>query len=464
MSLYADMLRTFALPVVLRRENALSSLKHMKLFEKSQYWTKPQLLDYQWQKLQLIIHQAYHHTAYYRRIMDEHGLTPQSFRTPHDLSLMPILTRKMLEDNFESLIATNYNRSDLQLFETGGTSSRRVQLYRDQESNNIKRAIAWRFESWMGRKPCDKICYFWPPHIDYHTHESWKLRFRKRYLQRERMYYTGAATEETLRMFYDDMRDFKPSFLKVFPSGLYSFLEYVESARLSLRPVKALMSTGEILHANQRQKFEEAFQCQVFDMYGSREVGNTSSQCGLHEGRHVALETQIVEFLKDGLPVGPEEEGDVVITDLTNMGFPLIRYQIHDFAMYRAEPCACGRVLPLMSAGIGRISDNFVGRDGKRHSGLALEIYVLRTGPPIGQCQIIQRSLKTFLVRIVPDPPPSEKVYEHIRHSIRRVVGDDVEVTIEVVDEIPKEKSGKIRLLKCEVDEAEILNADSDSR
>lgn len=458
------MLRTFALPVILRREHALSSLEHLKRFEQSQYWSKPQLLDYQWQKLQVILHQAYHHTPYYRKVMDARGLTPKSFRSPQDLNLLPVLNRSMLEQNFESLIATNYRRADLQLFETGGTSSRRVQLYRDQESNNIKRAIAWRFESWMGRRPCDKMCYFWPPHIDYHTHESWKLRFRTRYLQRERMYYTGAATDATLRTFYDDMTAFKPSFLKVFPSGLYSFLDYVERAGLPLRPVKAIMSTGEILQGIQRRKFEEKFQCPVFDMYGSREVGNTSSQCGQHEGRHIAMETQIVEFLKDGRPVGPEEEGDVVVTDLTNLGFPLLRYQIHDFAMYRSEPCTCGRALPLMSAGIGRVSDNFIGRDGKRHSGLALEIYVLRTGPPIGQCQIVQRSLKDFLVRLVPDPRPSEAVYDHIRHAIRRVVGEDVDVTIELVAEIPKEKSGKIRLLKCEVDESEIPHADTDSR
>ena len=464
MSLYADMLRAFALPVVLRRDNAISALQHWKFFEQSQYWSQQQLLDYQWQKLQVVLEQAYHHSPYYRNVMDERDLTPKSFTSLEDLKLLPVLNRSMLEKNFEALIATNYQRSNLQLFETGGTSSRRVQLYRDRESNNIKRGIAWRFEGWMGRKPCDKMCYFWPPHIDYHSHESWKLRFRTRFLERERMYYTGAATDETLQTFYDDMKSFRPDFLKVFPSGLYRFLELVESAKLPLKPVKAIMSTGEILHDYQRKKFESMFQCQVFDMYGSREVGNTSSQCDRQEGRHIAMETQIVEFLKDGEPVGAGEEGDLVVTDLTNLGFPLIRYAIQDVGMYQSEPCVCGRALPLMSAGVGRISDNFIGRDGKRHSGLALEIYVLRTGPPIGQCQIVQRALKDFLVRLVPDPKPTQEVFDHIKHSIRRVVGEDVEVIIEIVEEIPKERSGKIRLLKCEIEESKGPNADTDPR
>lgn len=461
MSLYAQLLRTFTLPITLSRENAVSALKHWRVLEKSQYWSRRQLLDYQWQQLQPILKQAYDHVPYYRRVMDEHGLSPDSFKSLDDLQKMPILDRATIEKNMRDLIATNFKESELQKSETGGTSTRRIIFYRNQESSNIKRAIAWRFEGWMGRKPCDKMCYFWPPHMDFHEHESWKLRFRRRYLERERMYYTGAATDEQLLEFYEDLISFKPEFLKIFPSGLDRFAQVMKEKKLRPPKVKGILSTGEILYASQRKTFEEVFQCQVYDMYGSREVGNTSSQCGHHEGRHIAMETQIVELIKDGKQVDFGEEGELVITDLTNFGFPLIRYAINDFAMASPDQCACGRELPLMSAGIGRVADNFFGKDGRRHSGLALEINVLRTGVDVGQCQFIQQKWKKFLVRLVPDPEPTEQMRTHIRTAIQKVVGEDVEVEIQLVDEIPRERSGKIRLLKCEVDESEISHADT---
>jgi len=460
MSLYADMLRAIVLPYLMKRDNGRSSIGYWRQFEASQYWSQQQLLDYQWQRLQELLAHCYQKTGYYRRVMDERGLTPSSFRGLDDLSKLPILTRELIEKNTDALIADGYRKEDLQKFETGGTTTRRLELYRDVESANIKRAIAWRFEGYMGRKPCDKMCFFWPPHVDYHHHESAKVRFRRRYLDRERMYYTGGATEETLRGFYDDTMSFRPDFFKVFPSALFRFGEFVQANKLRPPTVTAIMSTGEILYPYQKELFENVFEAEVFDMYGSRETGNTAAECNKHDGRHIAQEISIVEFLKNGKPAAPGDEGEIVITDLTNYGFPLVRYALQDMGTYMAEPCSCGRTLPLMSAGVGRITDNFVAPDGSRHSGLSLTIYILRTGPPIGQCQIIQRSIDEFLVRVTNDPRPDEAVFDHIRKSIRRVTGDGVTIDIEVVAEIPKEKSGKIRLLKCEIPETEMPNAD----
>ena len=454
MSIYASLLRTTVLPYLMKRDNASSSLGHWRFFEKSQYWSMQQLLDYQWQKLSLLLDHAYHKTQYYRTLMDEHGLTPSSFKSLEDLKLLPILSRDLIDKNRERLIADGYAKSDLQHFETGGTSTRRLELYRDVESSNIKRAIAWRFEGYMNRKPCDKMCFFWPPHIDYFHQESAKVRFRRRYLDRERMYYTGAATEATLHEFYRDTMRFKPDFFKVFPSALYRFAEFLESEKLRPPNVRAVMSTGEILYPHQKETFERVFGAEVFDMYGSRETGNTAAECDRHDGRHIAMEISIVEFLKEGRPAAPGEEGEVVITDLTNYGFPLIRYALQDIGTYTTGACSCGRTLPLMSAGIGRLSDSFITRDGGRHSGLSLTIYILRTGPPIGQCQVIQKTLTDFHVLVTDDPMPDQAVFDHIRAAIQRAAGADVAVTIEVVTEIPKEKSGKIRLLKCEIDGA----------
>ncbi len=57
------------------------------------------------------------------------------------------------------------------------------------------------------------------------------------------------------------------------------------------------------------------------------------------------METSIVEFIRDGKPVEPGAEGEIFVTDLTNLAFPLIRYQIDDYGFPPGTECASGRGL-----------------------------------------------------------------------------------------------------------------------
>jgi len=78
------------------------------------------------------------------------------------------------------------------------------------------------------------------------------------------------------------------------------------------------MATGEVLYPEHRKTIENVFNCPVYDMYGSREVGNTAAECQAHQGLHLAMEIAIVEFIADGKAVAPGGEGEILITDLTN--------------------------------------------------------------------------------------------------------------------------------------------------
>ena len=91
------------------------------------------------------------------------------------------------------------------------------------------------------------------------------------------------------------------------------------------------MSTGESLEPFHREIFREAFNAETFNMYGTREVGNIACECDCHEGLHIAMETSLVEVVDQGRPVADGTEGEIIVTDLTNYGFPMIRYAIEDF-------------------------------------------------------------------------------------------------------------------------------------
>ena len=446
MNLYSLGLRTFVLPLLLRRDNRHESLKHWRFLDKSQYWSKQALLDYQWRRMKELLEYSYENCLYYKNLFHENGLSPESIRNFDDFSRIPILTRDHLFERRFEILSRKYDTSAVQEVMTGGTTGQQAILYRTHESFNIKGAVAWRNESWMGRKPCDKMAFFWPAHIDLYESGSWKTRIKRRYLEREVMYYSGSFAHDTMMFFYNDISKFRPSYFKVFPSALYGFTQFIMEKDLRPIKLKGILSTGEPLFENQRKLFEEIFQCPVFDMYGSREVGNTASECSAHEGLHIAMETSYLEFLSDGKPAAPGEEGEIIITDLTNYAFPLIRYRINDYGIPLDKSCRCGRNLTLMSPGIGRLFDDVWRSDGIRLSGNMLGFHLTADHHVhIGQMQIIQETMTEFRVLITNKPEPDQEVFDFIRKNMAAILGDHINVNVEVVKEIPREKSGKMR-------------------
>ena len=335
---------------------------------------------------------------------------------------------------------------------TGGTTGQQAELYLPQESYNLKQAAAWRNETWMGRYPCDKIASLWPAHMDFHAGRSWKSRLKERYLLREIMYNTGYSGREILLEAHWSLRKFDPSFFRTFPSALGVYTDFLEKNGFDAPRLDGIMSTGEVLYPEQRRRFEQIYGCPVFDMYGTREAGNNASECARHEGRHISLETVLVEIVRDGVPLPAGQEGEMVITDLTNPAFPLIRYQINDRGLLKEQTCSCGRALPLMGPTVGRVQDDIWLPDGTRQSGLMIAVHLTAdSGHKIGQTQIVQRSVTDFLIRITNKPEPDAETFAFLRRRMHEMLGDGITVDIDVVDEIPQEKSGKTRFVICQV-------------
>lgn len=433
-------------------------MRHFAFLQKSQFWSKQHLLDFQWKCLKKLLEYSYENTEYYRTVMDERGLIPASFKSFDDFKLLPVLTRDITFEKHDQFFSKKYKKEDLQRFMSGGTTGQQAVLYRDQESFNIKLALAWRHEHWMGKLPGDKIAHIWPAAMDIHETESFKSRLKYRHLMRIVVYNAGGFDRPSLELIQHDLLQFTPSYLKVFPSALYGFTEFCLENNLSVPRVKAIMSTGEILYPGQRKLFEDTFHCPVIDMYGSREVGNTSCECEAHKGMHIAMETSVVEFIKDNKPVEFGEEGEMLITDLTNFGFPLIRYAINDYGVPMKDDCSCGRGLIRMDKAIGRLIDMLYRSDGTKISGNVLGIALTFEGPEIGQTQIIQKSFTDFVIKITDRPQPTQDIFDYIDQTMKKHMGESINLTIEVVKEIPKEKSGKVRFAKCEIEQPDGIN------
>jgi phenylacetate-CoA ligase len=73
---------------------------------------------------------------------------------------------------------------------------------------------------------------------------------------------------------------------------------------------------------------------------------------------------------------------------------------------------------------------------------------------PVVEAQIIQESLDHLRVRYVPDAAFADKAAHSIVERLQARLGD-IQVILESVPEIPREKNGKFRAVICQLSEEE---------
>lgn len=108
----------------------------------------------------------------------------------------------------------------------------------------------------------------------------------------------------------------------------------------------------------QRKNLEEAFGAPVYDQYGCCEAFWLAAQCAERGALHINHDVRHIEVVRGAGEVAcAEAEGSVVITDLENFGYPLIRSVNGDTRSLTPGRCPCGVNLPLMSRIGGRVTD-----------------------------------------------------------------------------------------------------------
>jgi phenylacetate-CoA ligase len=193
----------------------------------------------------------------------------------------------------------------------------------------------------------------------------------------------------------------------------------------------------------------------VFETYGSREVMLMAAECPAHAGLHVSMETLVVEVVvRDPAggdrPARPGEVGEVVITDLTNLAMPFIRYANGDLAV-PAEPgtCPCGRAHPRLASVEGRATETLVDGSGVRVNGLVFNVVIAHLAHGIRQFQVVQHRDRSVTLRVVPTPSFDGQIESVLRQTWERYL-PGVPVKLDLVPEIPIAATGKRQVVVVE--------------
>ena len=417
------------------------------LLRRSRWWSREELLAYQAEALSRLLDHAYENVPYYRRIFDERGLVPADIRTPGDLALLPFLTKEIVQANLADLKARNYPESAFEYVRTSGSTGTPMGFYYERGTS---RAKEWAFMKvqWdrVGYRFTDR-CVVLRGHVVNPASDG--ACWRKALFGRWLIMSSHLMTDETLPSYIDRIRRFRPRFIHAYPSTAVILARYMREHGVEAFPtVQAVLCGSENLYPWQRSLLAEVFECRVFSWYGNSEQTVLAGECEESAHYHIFPEYGVVELIgQDGLPVeGPGAMGEVVATNLTNFVCPLIRYRTMDVAVATDERCSCGRQYPLLERVEGRLQEFIVTRSGHLISVTPIN-YESGAFERIRQFQMCQEEMGELIMRIVRKPTYTDEDTRQLIHELRWQLGDEVNVHIRFVDEIPRTRGGKFRYL-----------------
>ena len=413
--------------------------------------SKENLARHQQKKLKQVIKNSYDNVPYYNRLFKENNIRPEDISCINDLNKLPIITKNDMRENIEYLLSKRYDVSGLIRYSTSGSTGMPLPVYVDRREDDYRKAKHLRSNIVVGQKPWDSyVCITTPSHFG----EIPSFMRRLGVFSREYI-----SVFEDLDVQIEKIERIKPDLLTGYSSSLYLLAREVEERGVtSIRP-KLVLGGAELSDEPSRRYVERVFDAPFIDQYAIVELEKISWQCTERNEYHVDADSIIVQFVdENGEEVSEGERGEIVCTSLFNYAMPFIRYNVGDIGIPSSDECACDITLPTMRMIEGR-KDSMLVLPGNRlvsprNFNIAMNYFDgIRF---IEQFRVIQEEIESFkiLLKLNEDAPDEQEIIDDLTEHMYKTLKldrNEIGFDVNVVDDIPKDKTGKLRAIISEI-------------
>jgi len=430
----------FFYPVTMAKGEPIALM--MSRYRNNQWMNPEELRSYQLEKLSSLVDYAFKNSKFYRAHYTAAGFTPGNVRSFEAFKTLPPITKSDLMNSLDDMSegCKKFFRSSKT---TGGSTGQPVKLFKNPMALARERCATARAYEWANVGISEPQLRFWGvPHSGL---GKFKAGLTDLAANRKRVS-AFDLTSDSLAQYFSEALRFKPGYIYGYVSVIEIFARFViEQGLPPISSLRAVITTSEILTPGSREIISQAFGVPVFNEYGCGEVGSIAHECE-QGAMHVMADNLYLEIENDG-----SGSGEILVTDFFNYSTPMIRYRLGDYATLSDAACSCGRSFPVIDSIHGRAYDVLELPSGKKVHPEAV-IYVFegiqsRTNA-FSQFQAIQEAKDRILVRVIPNKSWTDEIKAILIRELKRDISADVAFNVEIVSEIVREKSGKLRLVK----------------
>ena len=350
--------------------------------------SREQLLAWQNERLVKQVNHVWDNVPYYRKKMEEKGVTPDDIQGVADLHKLPFLCKDDLREAYPYGLKGAPLSDCVRIHSTSGTTGKRVVAFYTQHDIDLWEDCCARAIVAAGGTKED-VC-----HIAYGfglftggaginggSHKVGCLTLPM----------SSGNTDRQLQF----MTDLGSTILCCTPSYAAYLAESIHEQGLRDQiKLKAGIFGAEAWSEDMRQDIQNQLGIKAYDIYGLTETSGpgVAFECSEQTGMHINEDHFIAEIIDpDTGEVLPEgSKGELVFTAITKEAFPLLRYRTKDICILNRKKCSCGRTFVKMCKPMGRSDDMLIIR-GVNVFPSQVETVLLQQGYPANYQIIVDR-------------------------------------------------------------------------
>ena len=415
--------------------------------------SREQIKQWQDERLVATVKRVYENVEYYRKKMEEAGVTPDDIKSADDLHKLPFLTKADLRDAYPYGLMAAPLEDCVRIHSTSGTTGKRVVAFYTQHDIDLWEDCCARAIMAVGgtKKDVCQVCYGYGlftggSGLHGGSHKVGCLTLPM----------SSGNTERQLQF----MTDLGSTILCCTPSYAAYLAESIyENGLRDQIKLKAGIFGAEAWTEEMRRDIEEKLGIKAYDIYGLTEISGpgVAFECEAQTGMHINEDHFIAEIIDpetgEVLPEG--SKGELVFTSITKEAFPLIRYRTRDICVLTREKCSCGRTHVKMCKPMGRSDDMLIIR-GVNVFPSQIEMVLLNKGLTANYQIVVDRANNSDSIEVLVEMTPelfSDTVNElnikekEITEALKSVLGIYAKVRIVEPKSIVRSEGKAVRVI-----------------
>lgn len=381
-------------------------------------------------------------------------------RTDFQLGDFPVLSKEDIRQDFQNLMSPEvrleYASGKSQRayswvpVQTGGSTGMPTTVIHDREFRDFSRAARLYTQYLCGFPIGTPYFKLWGSMREINDAKASRQQRVASFLAGEIILNAFKMDDADIDSYVETINESSVEHIMAYSDAAYQAAKRILESRRPVRTLKSVMACAGTLSQEMRDTISRAFgNARVQNMYGSRDCGAMACEC--RQGSFHVFENKVlletVNLQGQAVPTG--QPGRILVTLLSNYGFPLIRYDIGDVGVFSEKACTCGIPTRLLERVEGRSIEFLVTASGGYISPIYFRhlIGVVHNPGVIRRFQIVQYAQDRVVLSLEKESGVTEaaiaSAVENIRRDLMAVFGPKMSLQIDFVNRIEESASGK---------------------
>ena len=421
--------------------------KYYNSLNKSQWFSKDEVLANQFKEIKTMIKYASEEIPYYIDYFNENQLSINDFNVIEDISIFPTITKDIIRQN-KKLFLPKTNNIKYTSQSTSGSTGKPFEYFMDKDRLALNSAAYFRFLEVSGYQFGQKIVTLGGvANLKTGLKQAVKNNIIK-FVYNTNPLPSIRLNDTIYKSHIKTINKLKPTLIRGYPSVLECFAKFMLANDIFCHTPLAIYTVAEKVYDHQKELIEKAFKCKIFEGYGGGDGGIFTLICEYRK-RHICLDTGLMEILNENQKPCVSGEMGEIVTTYKNYSLAMIRYRTSDYAIIDNKTCDCGRNWPIIKEIIGRQCDILHFDNGNTVT--TPGVTVLFKDFSFDSYQIVQEAKDSLKISIVKGEVFVPSDVNTAVADLKKQCGEGVKVHYEFVNEIPRTKAGKRHFIRVDI-------------